>query len=306
LLEIEAALAKSGTLTLAVLTFPFRDRHPFKNVGQSPDAGELESLIRLWTVGKAINLCGIACKVVALRDGNRYPCTWHIPSEEKAAYGDGFRLMVHSLALDDVLEVRDVDERTEAETLEAWQTRTQGHAKAYQSELTQIMEELSLHRDMLFSAASETEFAKLMTRLPCGSALLDMFYPMLHWSPPCTTPSGKYGVVERRELIRRLVNVFKPDGCPELEGARRELLWEALTSAAQYISSYKSRSAANNVLGLDDVAAVAPNSLRLSIHNKSKDNGSQFPNTGCCQRSSHAMAWFCRVAFQPSAKARSD
>jgi len=277
LLEIESALAKPGVLTLAVLTFPFRDMHPFKNVGQSADAGELESLIRLWTIGKAINLCGVECKVVALRDGNRYPCTWHIPSDQKRAYGDGFRQMVHALSLDDVLDVRDVDDRTEAETMEAWQTRMQGHAEAYQSELKRIMEEMSLHQDGLFSAASETEFAKLMTKLPYGKTLLDMFYPMLHWSPPCATPSGIYGVPERQELIRRLVNVFQPDACPELEGARRELLWDALTSAAQYVSSYKSRSAANNTLGLDDVTAVAPDSLRLSIHNKSKDNGSQFP-----------------------------
>merc|ERR1711881_831755 len=42
-------------------------------------------------------------------------------------------------------------------------------------------------------------------------------------------------------------------------------------------SAYRSRSAANNALGLDDVSAVAPNAIRMSIHNKSPDNGVQFP-----------------------------
>jgi hypothetical protein len=95
--EIEAALARPDPLRLAVLTFPFRDRHPFKNVGALPDAGEAESLIRLWTIAKAISCLGVPCKVVALRDGTRYPSTWHYPIEEKRRYGDGFRDLVQAL-----------------------------------------------------------------------------------------------------------------------------------------------------------------------------------------------------------------
>ena len=37
------------------------------------------------------------------------------------------------------------------------------------------------------------------------------------------------------------------------------------------------KSASNNALGLDDCSAVVPGSVRMSIHNKSPDNGAQFP-----------------------------
>lgn len=275
---IETALAKPGALTLAVLCFPYRDWHPLKNVGQAPDAGEVEALIRLWTIGRAINLCGIACKVIALRDGTRYPSSWHYPLEQKQAYGDAMREVVHAMLLDDVLEVRDVDDKTDAETLEAWEARAQGHEEAFRREMETFMGELASHRETLLAAASEAEFAERMMTLPSGSTLLPVFYPMLHGLPPCALPSsGSYGAAERREVLGRLVHAFRPDACPEREAARRELLWQALRCAAQYVSSYRSRSAANNALGLDDVAAAAPDSLRLSIHNKSKDNGAQFP-----------------------------
>jgi len=275
---IEASLAEPGVFTLAVLCFPFRDWHPLKNVGQTPDAGELESLIRLWTIGRAISLCGIACKVVAMRDGTRYPSSWHYPLEQKQAYGDALREVVHALALDDVLELRDVDEKTEFETLEAWQARRQGHEEVYGREMEAFMGELASHRETLLSATSEAEFADRMMALPSGNVLLPLLYPMLHWLPSCALPSsGSYGAVERGQVLGRLVHVFRPEASPAQEAARHELLWQALRCAAQYVSSYRSRSAANNALGLDDVAGAVPNSLRMSIHNKSKDNGTQFP-----------------------------
>lgn len=77
--------------------------------------------------------------------------------------------------------------------------------------------------------------------------------------------------------MRKLLNIFSPSADEDTERSRQILVWESLVSACQYVSAYRSRSAANNELGLDDVAAVAPHALRLSIHNKSPDNGVQFP-----------------------------
>jgi len=276
--EIERALAKEGPLTLAVLTFPFRDQHPFKNVGQLPDAGEVETLLRFWTIATAINLCGIPCKFIALRDGNRYPCTWHISSEAKRAYGDAFGEFVHGLEIDDVLEVRDVDDKGPHESQESYEERLRGHALMYEEELAKFMCELNCCWDSLKGASSEADFASRLSQLSSGHILLPMFYPMLHWSPPCLTPGeGEYGASERLDLIKRLVGVFKPCEVLSHELVRQELLWQVLRAAAQYVSAYRSRSAANNAFGLDDVAAVAPDSLRCSIHNKSADNGTQFP-----------------------------
>jgi pyoverdine/dityrosine biosynthesis protein Dit1 len=276
---IQQALAKEGPLTLAVLTFPFHDRHPFKTVGQLPDAGEIESLLRFWTIAKAINMCGIDCKFIALRDGNRYPCTWHISPNMKRAYGEAMRELVHGLEIDDVVEVRDVDDKGPLETQTAYEQRIDAHSLMYKDELARFMDELISHWACLKVASCEADFAFRLSQLPSGCILLPMFYPMLHWSPPCATPAfdSSYSHAERLAVIKRLVNVFKPCQVPLEEDTRQELLWQALCAAAQYISAYRSRSAANNVLGLDDVAAAAPNSLRCSIHNKSKDNGSQFP-----------------------------
>jgi len=109
--------------------------------------------------------------------------------------------------------------------------------------------------------------------------MLPMFYAMLHGLPPCATPmAGEFqGISERRKLMARILGVFTPSADEAKELARQELLWQSVVSACKYVSAYKSRSAANNPLGLDDVSAVAPNALRLSIHNKSKENGQQFP-----------------------------
>jgi hypothetical protein len=77
--------------------------------------------------------------------------------------------------------------------------------------------------------------------------------------------------------MERLLRAFTPAEEEAAEVARRLLLWETLESTCKYLSAYRSRSSANNCLGLDDVAAVAPDALRMSIHNKSKDSGAQFP-----------------------------
>lgn len=77
--------------------------------------------------------------------------------------------------------------------------------------------------------------------------------------------------------MRNLLNAFSPSTDTEIERSRQILVWESLVSACKYVSAYRSRSAANNALGLDDVSAVAPHALRMSIHNKSPDNGVQFP-----------------------------
>merc|ERR1712070_411477 len=78
-------------------------------------------------------------------------------------------------------------------------------------------------------------------------------------------------------LMRDLLNVFSPCADEEMEQSRQTLVWEALVCTCKYVSAYRSRSAANNALGLDDCAAVVPDAIRMSIHNKSPDNGVQFP-----------------------------
>jgi len=277
--EIEAALEKPGPLTLAVLTFPFRDMHPFKNVGQLPDAGEVEALVRLWTIGKAISCLGLQCKVIALRDGVRYPSGWHYSLEGKQTYGDSMRDIIEALALGDCLEVRDVDDRTENETPAAYEARMQGHREAYESELTGLLAMFDRSRSSLLSAKGGDEFSKHFLEIARGEEMLPMFYAMLHGLPPCATPHASefQGVPERRELMARILGVFTPSAVEAKESARQDLLWQSLANACKYVAAYKSRSAANNPLGLDDVFAAAPNALRLSIHNKSKENGQQFP-----------------------------
>jgi pyoverdine/dityrosine biosynthesis protein Dit1 len=277
--QIEAALARPGTLRFAVLTFPFRDRHPFKNVGALPDAGEAESLIRFWTIAKAISCLEVPCKVVTLRDGTRYPSTWHYPIEEKRRYGDCFRDLVQALGLDEHLEVRDVDDRTEEESPEAYEERLDGHNEMYEKEMSSFMAALGPHRDALLSADSEAEFGRLMHAIPDGDSLLPVFYAMLHWLTPSATPASgaSYGLPERSALMRELLSIFSPSADEEKERTRQNLVWESVEAACKYVSAYRSRSAANNGLGLDDVSAVAPDALRMSIHNKSPDNGVQFP-----------------------------
>jgi len=277
--EIETAMARPGDLRFAVLTFPFRDHHPFKNVGALPDAGEAEALIRFWTIAKAISCLDVPCKVVALRDGTRYPSGWHYPIEEKKRYGDCFRDLVQALGLDEHLEVRDVDDRTEDESSEAYEERLDGHNDMYEQEMRSLLATLDPYRESLLAADSEAEFGKLMHEIPGGDSLLPVFYSMLHGLTPSATPASgaAYGLHERSMLMRDLLNIFSPSAEEEIEHSRQILVWEALVSTCKYVSAYRSRSAANNVLGLDDVSAVAPDAIRMSIHNKSPDNGVQFP-----------------------------
>lgn len=277
---IEAALAKPGPLRLAVLTFPFRDRNPFKNVGALPDAGEAETLVRFWTIGKAIACLGVPCKVVALRDGTRYPSAGHYPMEEKRRYGVALQDIVKALGLGEHLEFHDVDERTDEECQEAYEIRQAGHKKMFDEEMASMLETFGRHRTELLSACSEDKFGQVMNGIPGGDALLPVFYAMLHWLPPSVTPSCSgetYGMQERSDVMHRVANIFTPCVDDFLESSRQDLVWETLHSTFQYVSAYRSRSAANNTLGLDDVMAVAPGALRMSIHNKSKDNGIQFP-----------------------------
>merc|ERR1712190_198655 len=112
-----------------------------------------------------------------------------------------------------------------------------------------------------------------------GESLLPVFYSTLHTLPPSVTPADcqAYGLPERSALMRCLLDIFKRSANEEIELSRQNLVWETLVSTCKYVSAYRSRSAANNQLGLDDVSAVAPDALRMSIHNKSSDNGAQFP-----------------------------
>merc|ERR1719215_819610 len=112
-----------------------------KSLGQAPDAGELESLFRLWTIGRTIGLLGIKCRVVALRDGFRYPSHWHLPAEWKWSYGDRLRELVHSFALDDLLEVRDLNEKGDFETDAAFSLRVQSHHEIYEENLQGFLDE---------------------------------------------------------------------------------------------------------------------------------------------------------------------
>lgn len=89
--------------------------------------------------------------------------------------------------------------------------------------------------------------------------------------------------------MRKLLNIFSVSADEDAERSRRNLVWESLVSACQYVSAYRSRSAKNNALGLDDVEAVAPHALRMSIHNKSPDNGAQFPI--CVGANVHRTPW---------------
>jgi pyoverdine/dityrosine biosynthesis protein Dit1 len=277
--EIETAMSKPGDLRFAVLTFPFRDHHPFKNVGALPDAGEAEALIRFWTIAKAISCLEVPCKVVALRDGTRYPSGWHYPIEEKRRYGDCFRDLVQALGLHEHLEVRDVDDRTEEETPEAYEERLDGHNDMYEKEMSSLLSTLEPYRKSLLAADSEAQFGKVMHGIQGGESLLPVFYSMLHGLTPSATPvsDAPYGLHERSLLMQDLLNVFSPSADEEKEHMRQTLVWEALVSTVKYVSAYRSRSAANNDLGLDEVSAVAPDALRMSIHNKSPDNGVQFP-----------------------------
>merc|ERR1719453_1988811 len=114
-----------------------------------------------------------------------------------------------------------------------------------------------------------------------------MFYAMLHWVPPSlvSTLGEQYGAAERRRIMRSMISVFerkedwsKSEAENEKEDASRQaLVWECLEMTAKYISAYKSRSATNNRLKLDDVGGHLPGALRMSIHNKSPDHGFQFP-----------------------------
>jgi len=221
----------------------------------------------------------VPCKVVALRDGTRYPSGWHYSIEEKKRYGDCFRDLVQALGLDEHLEVRDVDDRTEDESSEAYEERLDGHNDMYEQEMRSLLATLDPYRESLLAADSEAEFGKLMHEIPGGDSLLPVFYSMLHGLTPSATPASgaAYGLHERSMLMRDLLNIFSPSAEEEIEHSRQILVWEALVSTCKYVSAYRSRSAANNVLGLDDVSAVAPDAIRMSIHNKSPDNGVQFP-----------------------------
>mmetsp|Transcript_112427 Transcript_112427/g.318050 ORF Transcript_112427/g.318050 Transcript_112427/m.318050 type:complete len:521 (+) Transcript_112427:80-1642(+) len=281
--QIAAAMARPGGLRLALLTFPCRDLSPVKSVGQLPDAGEVEALIRLWMLGVAIRLLGLPCKVLVLRDSRRYPCFWHEPQEKSEAYGAALSELIDALSLGDVLELRDVDDdgAGDNESQVDQQVRMQCHHGLYQAGLSSFLEELAPQREPLLSARSEPEFRERLLHLPCGRDLLSMMFPVLHSLPPCAVEAFEdpQEPSARRQILQRLIGIFKPQGAPEEteETARRELLWQALVGAAQYIASYRSRSAANNHLGADDVASVAPGSLRLSIHSKGADWGWQFP-----------------------------
>lgn len=117
--------------------------------------------------------------------------------------------------------------------------------------------------------------------------MLPMFYAMLHGVPPSLTPvlGEPYGAIERRRIMSSMIGVFerkedwsKTELENETEDAPRQaLMWECLEMGAKYIAAYKSRSATNNRLQLDDVGGQLPGALRMSIHNKSPDHGFQFP-----------------------------
>lgn len=51
---LAAALRREGPLRFAVLLFPVRDRNPAKNDGPSPDLGEVDALVQLWSIVKAL------------------------------------------------------------------------------------------------------------------------------------------------------------------------------------------------------------------------------------------------------------
>jgi hypothetical protein len=149
----------------------------------------------------------------------------------------------------------------------------------YEKEMQRLLAEIGAHKEELLSANGEAEFAERLEKLPSHAALLPVCYAMLHGLTPSTTPApgASFGRGDRCALMERLLRAFTPAEEEAAEVARRLLLWETLESTCKYLSAYRSRSSANNCLGLDDVAAVAPDALRMSIHNKSKDSGAQFP-----------------------------
>ncbi len=379
------ALSREAPLRLAVLLFPVRDRNPAKNDGPSPDLGEVDALVQLWTITKALECVretfvaerltviqrALGCSlqshrqvygvlgtvmeprasvttressetvklaiglarqnkeritqrivalgeelsaytihdlekaavvllelaresrslswlfegrevqaeqpisVLAIRDARRYPCFFSEPTSDIQHYKDALSHIHELLRIGDSVVLTAAEElelRADPLELELFQINRE---RIYQEKKCQYLSILEPIKEDLLVAGSREELLQRISSIDKSGKTAPIFEAILHsrYHEPLIEWSSQFGADAPQQVLHFLATIYERRCDLSLESLRKQLLWETLVGAVEYIASYESNSQGSNRLQLDDVEFLAPGSVRLSIHQKPEQSG---------------------------------
>ncbi|WGS19316.1 MULTISPECIES: L-tyrosine/L-tryptophan isonitrile synthase family protein [unclassified Bradyrhizobium] len=215
----------------------------------------------------------IPVRILACRDAGRYPCFDTVSLEQIAAY---------RAVLSDALEAFSVDQRffrlvDYAEIKKSVQD-TSGHKEAmryYAKRKAAFLSDVERILPAIWSARGRDEMHKELSEIDPEGVLRPLFEPILFsLEHSCISDAARQtGLDEKRLYVEAMQTIYLPQDDEKLERLRRQLIEESLRGAILYCSAYEANTGSKNPVGFDDVAAVFPNALRMSIHQKPESSG---------------------------------
>ncbi|MBO4221805.1 hypothetical protein [Bradyrhizobium neotropicale] len=227
--------------------------------------------IRSWFAFKDAPL--IPVRILACRDAGRYPCFDTVSLDQIANY---------RAVLSDAVEAFSIDQRffrliDYAEIKKSVQG-TSGHNEAMRylaKRKAGFVSDIERLLPTIWSARGRDEMHKVLTEIDQEGVLTPLFEPILFSleHPYISDVARQTGLDEQQLYFEAMQSIYLPQNDERLERLRRQLIEESLRGAALYCAAYEANTGSKNPVGFDDVAAVFPNALRMSIHQKPESVG---------------------------------
>ncbi|MGY3133743.1 hypothetical protein ACVWZM_004425 [Bradyrhizobium sp. USDA 4501] len=227
--------------------------------------------IRSWFAFKDAPI--VPVRILACRDAGRYPCFDTVSLEQIANY---------RAVLSDAVEAFSIDQRffrliDYAEIKKSVQG-TPGHKQAmhyFAKRKAGFLSDVERILPTIWSTRGRDEMRKELSEIDPEGVLTPLFEPILFsLEHSCVSDIARQtGLSEQRLYVQAMQTIYLPQDDEKVERLRRQLIDASLRGAALYCAAYEANTGSKNPVGFDDVAAVFPNALRMSIHQKPESVG---------------------------------
>lgn len=247
------------------------------NVRDGASFAELLAALSKWSLSLAAfnafrNVKVATVTISAIQDAGRYPCFSNL---NKAAIADYRKFLLEMMELLHI-EPRHlvlVDYGDVAGSAD--QTMRKKRDVFYASRFQAFFDPISTNIRKLLSCNGKKEFMQLLNVLEVDGIVAPLFEPLLFsiLQSRIGAYALEHGCDDEDIYFQVMENIYRPQSAANLEQLRTYVVSETLESACRYCAAYEANTGSKNPQGFDDVLALFPRALRMSIHGKDESIG---------------------------------
>ncbi|GKS84033.1 hypothetical protein AVMA1855_07795 [Acidovorax sp. SUPP1855] len=213
----------------------------------------------------------VRVQVLGVQDAGRYPCFSTTSMTTIAKYRKLLLDFVSFLQLPKE-NFRLVAYEEIADRMQSEDRYTQN--EFYEARLKQLRLEIDACLKKLYIAGSREDFHRILSESTTTPQLSTLFEAILFSIVHPTLNTGNEFTSENiRHYVVMMSNIYEAASNEASEIIRRRIIFSSLNGAAEYCAAYESNTGSKNPSGFDDVAVIAPDALRMSIHRKQESIG---------------------------------